>query len=229
MKFKRSQADSCVYFKRESKNLAIIAIYVDDLLILTNNENTRVSLKEKLSQKFDMKDLGEARYLLGMNITRNRKTGKVWLNQTTYIHRILQKFGMNECKPVSTPFDLSNKLSDKMKPRDSEESAEMDKIPYREAIGSLLYASQGTRPDITFIVNYLSRYMQNPGKEHWSAVKRLFRYLKGTADAKLEFSQKPNEGLADCVGYCDADWANDIDTRHSITGSVFMFQGRPIV
>jgi len=149
MRFKRSKADSCVYFKREDKNRAIIAIYVDDLLILTNNEKTKVLLKGKLSQKFDMKDLGEARYLLGMNITRDRKSGKIWLNQTTYIQRILQKFGMSECKSVSTPFNPSNKLSDKMEPRSSEKSHEMNKIPYREAIGSLLYAGQGTRPDIT--------------------------------------------------------------------------------
>lgn len=228
MRFKRSKANSCVYFKREDKNLAIIAIYVDDLLLLTNNEKTKVLLKGKLSQKFDMKDLGEARYLLGMNITRDRKSGKIWLNQTTYIQRILQKFGMSECKPVSTPFDPSNKLSDKMEPRSSEKSHEMNKIPYREAIGSHLYAGQGTRPDITFIVNYLSRYMQNPGKGHWLAVKRVFRYLKGTTGAKLEFSRKPIEGPGECVGYCDADWANDADTRHSITGSIFMFQGGPV-
>lgn len=228
MRFKRSKADSCVYFKREDKNRAIIAIYVDDLLILTNNEKTKVLLKGKLSQKFDMKDLGEARYLLGMNITRDRKSGKIWLNQTTYIQRILQKFGMSECKPVSTPFDPSNKLNDKMEPRSSEKSHKMNKIPYREAIGSLLYAGQGTRPDITFIVNYLSRYMQNPGKGHWLAVKRVFRYLKGTTGAKLEFSRKPIEGPGECVGYCDADWANDADTRHSITGSIFMFQGGPV-
>lgn len=102
----------------------------------------------------------------------------------------------------------------------------MRKISYREAVGSLLYASQGTRPDISFAVNTVSRYMQNPGKGHWLAVKRIFRYLKGTLNTKLEFSQSQTAG---CVGYCDADWGNDSDTRRSITGSIFLFQGGLIV
>lgn len=218
-----------MYLKRDNRCLVIIAVYIDDLLILAGNEKEKSSLKKKLSQIFNMQDLGEAKYLLGMTITRDREARKIWLDQSTYVQKTLLKFGMSDCKPVSTPLNPSNKLSNEMEPKSSEEINEMSKISYREAIGSLLYASQGTRPDISFAVSSLSRYMQNPGKGHWSAVKRVFKYLNGTIGARLEFSREPTAEFEGCFGYCDADWANHSDTRRSITGSVFMFQGGPVV
>lgn len=89
---------------------------------------------------------------------------------------------MEGCNPVSTP---NVKLTNDMKPKNQEEQKYMKKVPYREVVGKLQYTSQGTRPDITFAVNTVSRYLENPGKEHWSAVKRILRYLKGTLDLKL--------------------------------------------
>lgn len=135
---------------------------------------------------------------------------------------------MDDCKPVTTSFDPSIRLSKEMEPRTSEEICEMKRIPYREAVGSLLYASQGTRPDISFAVGCVSRYMENPGREHWTAVKRIFRYLKGTLNVGLQFNRDISGKFEGCHGYCDADWANDSDTRRSVTGSIFLFQGGPI-
>lgn len=170
-----------------------------------------------------MKDLGEARDLLGMSTVRDRKAGKIQLNQSAYIRKMLQKFGMNDCKPVTTPSDPSIRLNKEMEPRTSEEICEMKKVPYREAVGSLLYASQGTRPDISFAVGCVSRYMENPGREHWTAMKRIFRYLKGTLNLGLQFDRDVSAKFKGCHGYCDADWANDDDTRRSVTGSIFLF------
>lgn len=127
MSFTRSQADPCVYFKREKNKLVIIVVYVDDLLILATDEKELTLLKRKLSQTFNIKDLGEAKHLLGMVITRNRGAGEIWLDQSTYVQKVLQRFGMDDCKPVSTPFDPNSKLSKDMEPKTSEEACEMKK------------------------------------------------------------------------------------------------------
>lgn len=96
-----------------------------------------------------------------------------------------------------------------MSPKNEQEKLEMMKIPYRECIGSLLFAAQISRPDISFAVNMLSRYVENPGKSHWQALKRIFRYLKATKDLRLSYGET-NERL---IGYCDADWGGDMDER----------------
>lgn len=114
-----------------------------------------------------------------------------------------------------------------MKPKTLEETHEMSKIPYKETVDSLLYASQDTRHDISFAIGCVSRYMQNPGKGHWMAVKRIFRYLKDTVGTKLEYSHNTEGEFGECHGYCDADWVYKSDSRRSITGSIF--QGGPIV
>ncbi|XP_059221384.1 uncharacterized protein LOC131995997 [Stomoxys calcitrans] len=132
---------------------------------------------------------------------------------------------MENCNPVSTPMDVNVKLSKEMSPKTFAEVKEMSEIPYQQAIGSLLFASQCTRPDICLAVNKLSKFNKCPGKEHWSAVKRIFRYLKGTKGAKIKFSKGENEKLA---AYSDSDWANDIDERRSMTGYICILQGGPI-
>ncbi|XP_049308584.1 uncharacterized protein LOC125777524 [Bactrocera dorsalis] len=111
-----------------------------------------------------------------------------------------------------------------MCPKTEEEKKEMEKVPYMEAVGSLLYAAQNTRPDISFAVNLLSRFSQNPGKGHWLALKRVMRYLKGTVNKGIVF-RKSVQGL---TGYCDADWAGDLDQRRSTSGYVFIMQGAAI-
>lgn len=100
----------------------------------------------------------------------------------------------------------------------------MENIPYREAIGSLLFASQIARPDISYGVNLLSRYCEAPGIMHWKGVKRILRYLKGTKRMELTYGRTEN----DLIGYCDSDWAGDLDTRRSTTGYVFTFGGSAI-
>jgi hypothetical protein len=101
----------------------------------------------------------------------------------------------------------------------------MKNIPYKEAIGSLMYLMIGTRPDIAAAVCKLSQFMQNPGLNHWSAIKRVFRYLQGTKDYELVY--KPNKNIS-VVGYSDADWANDLDDRKSISGYIFKVNGNTV-
>lgn len=210
-----SKADPCVYYRRINGETTIIAVYVDDLLMFTNKEKSRDIIKRSLEAQFDMKDLGEARNCLGMRITRDHTSGKIWIDQSIYIEKILRKFNMASCKPISTPMNSGQKLTES-----SDEEKCSGDTPYREAVGSLLYLSLISRPDISFPVNAVSKFSKDPRKTHWNAVKRIFRYLKGTKN--LKFSKNGN---TDLQSYSDADWGNESNDRHSITGSCFKLMG----
>ena len=113
-----------------------------------------------------MKDLGSTKKMLGMSITRDRKNGKLWLLQQKYIEKVLERFSMSNSKPVSTLLACHFKLSSQQCPTSEKEKAEMKKIPYASAVGSLMYAMVCTRPDIAHAVGVVSRFLSNPGKEH---------------------------------------------------------------
>ena len=210
-----SKVDPCIYLN--SNKTLVVAIYVDDLLIFWKDENNLNTLKQALCNKFKMKDLGTAKNVVGLNITY--ESDGIALNQSKYINEILKRFKMEECNPCSTPSDLNQKLTNDM----IESNNLVGKVPYQEAVGSLIYVSQGTRPDIAYAVNNVSRFNNNHGEAHWKAVKRIFRYLKGTINYKLHYVR--NE---DIVGFCDADWAADVIKRRSCTGYVFNFCGGAI-
>lgn len=130
---------------------------------------------------------------------------------------MLKKFNMQDCNSVSTPMDLGKNLETTT---DEENKSKEEKIPYQEAIGSLLYLVQTTRPDIAYATNVLSRYCNNYTINHWKSVKRIFRYLKGTDELKLTYRMNGNEEV---IGYCDADWAGN-EERTSTSGYVFILQ-----
>ena len=134
-----------------------------------------------------MKDLGPAKQILGMSITCDRESGKLWLSQEKYIEKELKRFNMEKANPVATPFASHFKLSSKQSPASEKEKVEMAIVPYASAVGSLMYAMVCTRPDITHAVGVVSRYLSNPGKEHWNVVKWILKYLKGTSKMGLCF------------------------------------------
>jgi hypothetical protein len=224
--FSRTNTDHSVYILNSKESKVIISIYVDDLLLLSNNLSKLEEVKRELANAFDMKDLGQVHYLLGIQITRNRQTRTTQLSQTKYLQGILERFSMQDCKPLSTPQDVNSKLSKAMEPLTKEEVESMVKIPYQSAVGSLMYAMVATRPDIAVAVGVVSQFMNNPGQQHWTAVKRIFRYLKGSMDFCLELSG--NNKLVKLEGYCDADWAGNVDNRRSTTGYTFTLAGASI-
>ena len=123
--------------------------------------------RSQLSREFEMKDLGEARKILGMEITRDRANGTVHLTQKQYLKKILQRFSMTaKTKPVTTPLAPHFKLSALLSPSSDEEREYMSQVPYASLVGSLMYAMVCTRPDISQAVSMVSRYMHNPGKTH---------------------------------------------------------------
>lgn len=220
--YSRLSADPCTYFKRfGDEDFIILLLYVDDMLVAGPNKDRVQELKAQLAREFDMKDLGPANKILGMQIHRDRNNRKIWLSQKNYLRKILQRFNMQDCKPISTPLPINFKLSSSMCPSNEAERKEMSRVPYASAVGSLMFAMICTRPDIAQAVGAVSRYMANPGKEHWNTIKRILRYIKGTSDAALcyggsEFTVK---------GYVDSDFAGDLDKRKSTTGYVFTLAG----
>ena len=164
-------------------------------------------VKSQLSSKFDMKDLSDANLILGMEIKRDHANRKLWLNQRKYVETILQRFNMHGSKPVKVPIPIGVKLSADQCPKTQEEEEDMSHVPYASAVGSLMYAMVCTRPDIAHAVGVLSRYMSKPGKEHWTTVKRVFRYLRGTASYGLCYEGRPGlDRVVDIHGFVDVNW-----------------------
>ena len=220
--YRRTAADYCVYFKRyPGEKFIILLLYVDDMLIVGQDRAQISKLKEELAESFEMKDLGPAKQILGIEITRDRKNRRLWLSQERYVERILERFNMKEAKPVTTPLGGHYKLSKSSCPSTEEENKKMAVIPYSSAVGSLMYAMVCTRPDIAHAVGVVSRFLSNPGKQHWEAVKWIFRYLRRTSKLCLSFGR---EKLV-LEGYTDADMAGDLDGRKSTSGYLFTFAG----
>lgn len=194
----KSDEDPCVYLGKDG-NL-IVAIYVDDFLIFWKDATTRDELKNKLSAKFHMKDLGRAKSCVGITIEYEKDF--ITINQEKYAMEILEKYGMDNCKPVGTPCDVSQKLS-----RSDGPKLERD-VPYREVVGSLLFLVQATRPDLAFAVSNVSRFNDCYNSTHWTAVKQIMRYVRGTSHYRIAYRRGNSTPIS---GFVDADWANDPD------------------
>jgi hypothetical protein len=183
-----------------------LLLYVDDMLIAAKNMLEIKKLKSLLSDEFEIKDLGAAKKILGMEIHRDRKAGKLYLSQKKYIEKILEHFGMQNSKSVSTPLATHFRLSTALAPQSEEEEQFMSHVPYSSAVGSIMYAMVCTRPDISQAVNVVSRYMANPGKVHWQAVKWTLRYLQGTTDVGLVYD-RGSDVNSNVIGYVDSDYS----------------------
>ena len=216
----RCSVDQAVFFRRETRKLIIVLVHVDDCTIAATSILLINNFKSEITKHVEITDLGELHWLLGIEIKRNRENRTIHLSQRSYIDSILRRFNFQDLKPVSTPMETHVKLSTSQSPATTAQFAQMRDIPYHEAVGSLMYASLGTRPDISFAVQTLSRFSTKPGIAHWDAVKRVFRYLKGTIDLWLSFGQKQ----ADLTGYADADGSMAED-RHAISGYAFIING----
>jgi len=210
-------SDPCVYVHKIETNMLIVLIYVDDLIVATNNQTLLQRLKHELSTSFEMKDLGRLKYCLGVEFEQSEDLTQIRMKQNKYTKDILKRFNMADSKGAKTPLDPSEKLSKEMCPKTQEEKLEMERIPYQNLIGSLMYLAVSTRPDIAHAVSMLSQFNTNFGQQHWTAAKRVLRYLKHTTECGLVY-RKTGE---DIQGFLDADWGASIDDRRSYTGYVF--------
>jgi transposase InsO family protein len=222
--FKMINEDHCVYIKRSKDKFIILSLYVDDILIAGNDKEYVETIKGWLSSNFEMKDMGEATYILGVKISRDRSKRSLSLSQEPYINKVLERFNMKDCKPIDTPISKGEVLSQNLCPKTPQEKEQMKNVPYASAVGSLMYAMMCTRPDICYAVGMVSRYQSDPGQAHWKAVKRILRYLKGTAGYSLCYQG----GDMQLRGYTDADWGGDLDERKSTSGYVFLLNNGAI-
>jgi Reverse transcriptase (RNA-dependent DNA polymerase) len=208
--YKCISVDHCIYTRTMNKGTSIVAIHVDNMLACASSEGEMRQLKMDLESLFEIKDLGDVHWLLGVAITCDRTARTDSLSQGSYIDTVIARFKMQEAYPVATPLDTGTRRSVQMCPATKEEKQKMEKKPYQMAVGSLMYAAITTRPDITFSVQQLSQFASNPGCQHWEAAKRVIRYLKGTQDLCLVLGGKEDIKL---TGYTNSDWANDPDRR----------------
>ena len=223
--FKRSSYDSCVYYRSYAPGEYIyLLLYVDDMLIACKSKAEIGSIKSLLNKEFDMKELGEANKILGMEIIRDRSRKILRVSQSGYVSKILNNFRIDNGKSVQMPLGGHFKLSLKDCPVRDCDVERMSKVPYSNAVGSLMYLMVCTRPDIAYAVSVVSRYLANPGKNHWEAVKWILKYLRGTANVGLVFGTNHGNHV-DVTGFVDSDYAKDPDKGRSITGYAFLVQG----
>lgn len=212
-----SQHDRCIFYRQKPSKL-FIAIYVDDGVIFAEKEDDIKSVLQELKKRFEI-HIVETPIFLGFQIDYNRKKKQAILHQEAYVRKVLERFNMDNCSAVENPSTTSrNTIAEKM-------SAPLpSNTPYREAIGSLLYAANITRCDIAYAVNRVSRKVAEPTTFDWQNVKRILRYMKGDKMA-LKYSEMDNKGL---VAYCDSDFAGD-ESSKSTTGFVINYGGAPIL
>uniref|UniRef100_A0AAV1UWJ1 Integrase catalytic domain-containing protein n=1 Tax=Peronospora matthiolae TaxID=2874970 RepID=A0AAV1UWJ1_9STRA len=214
--FEVSAFDPCLYIKVIDGHCVLVLVYVDDVLVTGSSLELIAQTKADLKTRFEMTDSGKCTFVLGIKLV-DESDGSVTMCQRRYVNDILKRFGMDECKATASPVDLSTRLVA------SSEAAKID-VPFREAVGALMHLTTATRQDIAYAVGYVSRFMENPQQEHWTAVKRIFRYLQGTNSHGLRF--QPSDKI-DFRGYSDADWASDHADRKSTSGYTFMLMGAP--
>jgi hypothetical protein len=216
--FKQSVHDPCIYTLDGGS--VILAVHVDDIILAAEDERRMKEVKLAIAEGFAVTDLGELNHFVGVTVDQKTKPDAIWIGQPAYTKRVLEKFNMGEAKPVATPVDTSVKLTEA-----DDNSVKVDQELYQSAVGSLLYLSTWTRPDITYAVSNVAKFCSKPSKEHWTAVKRIMRYLRGTVDVGLCY----NKGTTnECIGYSDSDWAGDINDRRSTSGYMFQISGAAV-
>jgi len=192
---------------------------VDDILLATNDNGLLHEVKQFLSKSFDMKDMGEASYVIGIKIHRDRSRGILGLSQETYINKVLKRFRMKDCSPRIAPIVKGDRFNLNQCPKNDLEREQMYNIPYASAVGSLMYAQVCTRLDIAFAMGMLERYQSNLDIDHWRAAKNVMSYLQGTKGHMLIYRRTD---ILKVIGYSNSNFASYIDSNKSILGYIFI-------
>ena len=200
----------CIQENHQNK-VAFLVFYVDDILLTGNDVGYLIDIKNWLATKFQIKDLGEAQYVFGIQIIRDRKNRTLALSQATYIDKMLTRYSMQNSKKGLLPFRHGVHLSKEQCPKTPQEIEDMRRIPYASAVGSLMFVMLYTKPDICYAVGIVSRYPSKSRLDHWTAVKNILKYLRRTRDYKLVYGAKD----LILIRYTDFDFQTDKDSRKS--------------
>ena len=204
--FHQSQGDHTLFFKHgDNGKIAALVVYDDDIILMENDENEARRLKEELNKEFEIKDLGNLRYFLGIEVARSRKG--ILISQRKYVLDLLKEIGMLGCKDVETPIEANHKVETTMREAVNRES-------YQRLVGKLIYLSH-TCPDISHVVGIFSHFIHNPNEEHLKVALRIEKYLKNSLEMGLLFTKAKT---MEVEIYTDADWADSSLDRKSISG-----------
>ena len=205
MGYGQCNGDHTVFYRHTNKKITIVAVYVDDIIITGDDEEEIKRVKGCLSKEFEVKDLGNLKYFLGIEVARTEKG--ISLCQRKYTLDLLSDMGMMGCRAAPTPIEQNHQVT-------AQSGELVNKEDYQKLVGRLLYLCH-TRPDITYAVGVVSRYMHEPRSGHLDIVHRILRYLKGTPGKGLWFAKS---GHLEVDGYSDSDWASCQDDRRSTSG-----------
>lgn len=210
--YKASNSDHALFLKKGEGKIIALTIYVDDMIVIGNDQDEMLCLQKYLASEFEMKQLGNLKYFWGIEVASSKHG--IFLSQRNYTLDLLFETGLPGCKPVDTSIEQNHTLFQ------CQNSASIDKGKYQRLVGKLTYLSH-TRPNITYAVNVVSQFMHDPRKAHMDVVERILRYLKSTLEKGILFS---NHGNLKVEGYTNADWAGSRNDRRSTSG-YFTFAG----
>lgn len=216
--FHSSKADTSLFIYHKSDITMFVLIYVDDIIVTSSSDQAISALLHDLNDNFALKDLGDLHFFLGIEVQKTPHG--LLLNQEKYANDLLARVGMKHCTPCPTPLSCSEKLS----LLDGTPLGTEDSTHYRSIVGGLQYLTL-TRPDLSFSVNKICQFLHAPTTSHWTAVKRILRYVKGTINVGLTLQKSPSTLLS---GFSDADWAGCLDDRRS-TGGFAIFYGPNLI
>ena len=223
--YKNDPISPCIFIKKfANKGFVIIAVYVDDLNIIGTPGEIAQTV-EYLKKEFEMKDLGKTKVCLGLQLEYIK--GRILVHQKAYTEKVLKRFNMDQAHPLTSPMVVRSLGvdTDPFRPKDENENVLGPEVPYLSAIGALLYLASHTIPDICFAVNLLARFSSCPTQRHWNGIKHILRYLQGTKDLGLFYTNETKDGL---VGFADAGYLSDPHHARSQTGYVFTHGGTAI-
>ena len=211
--FKQIKSEKCIFkYSKNNKTKCIIGLYVDDMII-TGEDKEIQNIITKIKEKFKISNCGPAEFILGIKIEKQKN--KYIISQNSFINNILDKFNIKEMRKRKTPCTGDNTISENNKP--------FNKTIYKSAIGSLIYLSKCTRPDIAFSVNKAARKSEKPTISDWNKITNIFRYINSTKDYKIVY-----DGQGEIIAYTDADFGGDLNDRKSTSGGIILMGNSPI-
>lgn len=241
--FSRCEADPCLYVRHhtrgdgvdEKNHLTLLGVFVDDIFICGTDDQMVNKVKRNLALVFEITDLGFASWALGMKVTQEKDL--ISIDQQQYLKNVIETYGehiASKTRNPPTPLPAGQELFQSMSPTEEKEKKAMDKLPYRNLLGALMYLAVGSRPDIAQATSLLARFSNNPGQDHWEALLHLLRYLRGKPNVGLTYEKKEKaisfnmnhlQGQHLLQAYVDANYATDKETSKSVSGQVFTMAG----
>ena len=217
-----SRADPCIRYKKEGDGYTVTDTYTDDVFGASKTDEEIKRRKDEMGKEWEIKDIGENEYFLGMRVQQDLDSGTIRLTQRPYWEHVLNRFDLTHVPPRNTPLPMGTMLDQNMSPKTDSEKKQMVDKPYRPVLGSVMWGQLATRPDLSFSVSLLSRFQADPGIEHWKALLHVIGYIKNTMDYGLTYSRDLD---LTPVAYVDADYGGCRDTRRSTSGYVFTMAG----